>query len=49
MNEHFMIYCLKITFMAKLRLDPNSSRAQARVYSMAVCKPSMQTVVVRFY
>lgn len=49
MNDYFMIYCLKIIFMAKLRLDPNSSRAQARAYSVAVCNPSMQPVVVRFY
>lgn len=49
MNEYFIIYGLKIIFMAKLRLGPNSSGAQAGVYSMADCNPTMPRVVVRFY
>lgn len=37
MSRHFMIYWLKIIFMAKLTLDISSSR----VYSRALCTPSL--------
>lgn len=49
MDEYFMIYCLKIICKTNLSLDPNSSRAQAIVYSTADRIRSTQTVAVTPY